>query len=97
MILQIEVDSGGYQKTGVKLADGIAQQLVWQRNRDDNITSCAGLHFPTFERGTSVVNLTLVWDDLMFHFHVKHTRVQLDELKETIRQLVNDGISKAPP
>ena len=29
VILQIEVDSGGYQKTCVKLADGIAQQLVW--------------------------------------------------------------------
>ena len=59
VILQIEVNSGGYQKTCVKLADGIAQQLVWQRNRDDNITSCAGLYFPTFERGTSVVNLTI--------------------------------------
>ena len=34
VILEIEVDSGGYQKTCVKLADGIAQQLVWQRNRD---------------------------------------------------------------
>ena len=94
VIIQIEVDSGDYQKTCVKLADGIALQLVWQRNRDGDITSCSALYFPTFERGTSVVKLTLVWDDRMFHFNVKHTMVQFDELKQTIGQLVNDGISK---
>ena len=67
VILQIEVDSGNQN---VKLADGIAQQLVWQRNRDGDITSCSALYFPTFERGTSVVKLTLVWDDRQFRFDV---------------------------
>ena len=95
VILQKDVDSGGYQKTCIKLADGIAQQISWQRNRDDNITSCAGLYLPTFERVTSIVKLTLVWDDLSFRFRVTHTMKQLDELKETIREIVNDGISKS--
>jgi hypothetical protein len=93
VILQIEVDSGGYQKTCVKLADGIAQQLVWQRNRDGDITSCSALYFPTFERGTSVVELTLTWDDRTFCFHLKHAIVPLADLKETITRLTTDGIS----
>ena len=97
LILQIEVDSGGYEKTCVKLADGIAQQLVWERNRDDTITSCTALYFPTFERGTGVAKLTLVWDDNLFCFHVERTMVPLNELKETTRQLLNDGITKITP
>ena len=93
VLLQLEVDSGGYQKTCIKLAEGLAHQLLWQRNRDDTITSCAGLYVPTFARGRSFVKLLLEWDDCAFKFQLTHTRLALDPLKHSVEDLLRTGLT----
>lgn len=92
VLLQLEIDSESYKKTCIKLAEGITHQLIWQRNRDDTITSCAGLYVPTFQTGRSFVKLILEWDDLMFVFNVTHTRLSLGELTQSVGDLIRTGL-----
>ena len=95
-LLQFEVDSGGYESTVIKLAHGLADQLVWQRNRSDAITACSGLYFPTFSRGQCVVAIQLEWTDSRLAFHVSRSVLPLIGLQDSIVQLIHAEVAKVP-
>ncbi len=94
LLLQIEVDSGGYQSTCIKLAQGVGDQLMWQRNCNDEITTCAGMYFPTFIRGTCVVKIQLQWKDEKLVFFLTRTLVSLEGLQEVVANAVKFELSK---
>ena len=94
LLLQIEVDSGGMNKTIRKLCLGLIDQLRFERNLDDTITTCIGFYFPNNSSSTSVIKVSLTWSDETLDFrstndivlkrHIIHdikTAVQLEKSK----------------
>ena len=63
ILLQIEVDSGNLKRTLRKLALSLIDQLRYQRNLDDSISTCIGFYFPNNSSSTSVMKVTLIWLD----------------------------------
>lgn len=92
-VLQIEVDSGGYQSTWIKLAQGVGDQLVWVRNCDNSVATCVGMYFPTFKRGNGVVKLQLEWCDDQLQFIVTKTWIPFEQLKEVLFSAVQVEIA----
>ena len=81
---------------GIKLAHGLADQLVWQRNRSEARTACSGLYFPTFSRGQCVVASQLEWTDSRLAFHVSRSVLPLRGLQDSIVQLIHAEVAKVP-
>lgn len=94
VVFQVEVDSGDYRWTCIKLVDGISQQLIWERNRDDSVTSWTGMYMPTFGRGNGCVLITVSWNDSLFEFRVKKMVPEYGDLVTEIQQAIATEIQK---
>ena len=90
LLLQIEVDSGDMNKTIRKLSLGLMDQLRFERNLDDTITTCIGFYFPNNSSSTSVIKVSLMWSDETIDFRSTNDIVLkrniIREIKSAVRQ-----------
>ncbi len=93
-IILIEVDSKGYESTIVHLVEGVIEQLVWLRNRDDRVTSCVGFYFPAKDRGPGVVEVKVDWSDSAFSFQIKEFAIEQHRVKTAIASCMDNGVQR---
>ncbi len=93
-IILIEVDSKGYESTIVQLVEGVIEQLVWLRNRDDSVTSCVGFYFPAKDRGPGVVEVKVEWSDSAFCFQIKEFAIEQHRVKTAIASCMDNGVQR---
>ena len=88
LLLQIEVDSGDMNRTIRKLGLGLIDQLRFERNLDDTITTCVGYYFPNNSSYTSVIKVSLTWSDETLDFRSSNDIVSKRRIISDIRRAV---------
>ena len=81
----IEIDSKELESTCRRLAYALIEQVLRLRRYDNTILEVAGYFFPSYERPTSVVRVTVTWSDMHLILKASRTPLPAGDVAESIR------------